>query len=128
MRIRHHSIPVVVTVLLLGILSPALADDYEDASRLLNQGKHAAALKKVDAAIASNPQDARARFLKGLILTEQNNTEAAIQVFTLLFIDRAGTRIRFYLAATNRGWRIFFSARNNKNADGYNEKYVRRRF
>jgi len=87
MRIRHHSIPVVVTVLFLGILSPALADDYEDASRLLSQGKHAAALKKVDAAIASNPQDARARFLKGLILTEQNNTEAAIKVFTLLTRD-----------------------------------------
>jgi len=87
MRIRHHSIPVVVAVLFLGILSPALADDYEDASRLLNQGKHAAALKKVNAAIASNPQDARARFLKGLILTEQNNTEAAIQVFTLLTRD-----------------------------------------
>jgi len=87
MRIRHHSIPVVVTVLFLGILSPALADDYEDASRLLSQGKHAAALKKVDAAIASNPQDARTRFLKGLILTEQNNTEAAIQVFTLLTRD-----------------------------------------
>ena len=87
MRIRHHSIPVVVTVLFLGILSPALADDYEDASRLLSQGKQAAALKKVDAAIASNPQDARARFLKGLILTEQNNTEAAIQVFTLLTRD-----------------------------------------
>lgn len=87
MRIRHHSIPVVVTVLFLGILSPALADDYEDASRLLSQGKQAAALKKVDAAIASNPQDARARFLKGLILTEQNNMEAAIQVFTLLTRD-----------------------------------------
>ena len=87
MRIRHHSIPIAVTLLFLSILSPALADDYEDASRLLNQGKHAAALQKVDAAIASNPQDARARFLKGLILTEQNNTKAAIQVFTLLTRD-----------------------------------------
>ena len=87
MKIRHHSVPVVVTVLFLGILSPALADDYEDANRLLSQGKHTAALKKVDAAIATNPQDARARFLKGLILTEQNNTEAAIQVFTLLTRD-----------------------------------------
>ncbi len=74
-------------VLFLGILSPALADDYEDASRLLGQGNNAAALKKVDAAIASNPQDARARFLKGLILTEQNKTEAAIQVFILLTRD-----------------------------------------
>jgi tetratricopeptide (TPR) repeat protein len=87
MKIRHHSIPVVVTVLFLGILSPALADDYEDASRLLSQGKHAAALQKVDAAISSNPQDARARFLKGLILTEQNKTEEAIQVFTSLTRD-----------------------------------------
>ncbi len=87
MNIRHYSVPAVVVVLLLAILSPALADDYEDAARLLKQGRHAAALKKVDTAIAANPQDARARFLKGLILTEQNQTAAAINVFSGLTRD-----------------------------------------
>jgi tetratricopeptide (TPR) repeat protein len=64
-----------------------MAGNYEDAASLLKQGKQAAALKKIDAAIAENPQDARARFLKGLILTEQNQTAAAIEVFTSLTRD-----------------------------------------
>jgi tetratricopeptide (TPR) repeat protein len=74
-------------MLLLVTLSPALAGDYEDAVRLLKQGDAAAALKKVDAAIAADKNDARSRFLKGLILTEQNNTPAAIEVFTDLTRD-----------------------------------------
>ena len=74
-------------VLFFGISSPAMAGDYEDAVRLLGQGKQAAALKKVDKAISADPKDARARFLKGLILTEQDQTAAAIRVFTALTRD-----------------------------------------
>lgn len=83
----HHSSVAIVVALLLVMSSPALADDYEDAARLLKQGNTAAALKKADAAIAANKNDARARFLKGLILTERNDTRAAIEVFTSLTRD-----------------------------------------
>lgn len=65
----------------------AAADNYDDASRLFKQGNHAAALEKIEAAIAANPRDARARFLKGLILTEQNKPTDAIKVFTALTDD-----------------------------------------
>src|SRR5882672_10436332 len=65
----------------------AIADNYDDASRLFKQGNHAAALEKIEAAIAANPRDARARFLKGLILTEQNKPNDAIKVFTALTDD-----------------------------------------
>jgi tetratricopeptide (TPR) repeat protein len=65
----------------------ALADNYDDANRLFKQGNHAAALEKIEAAIAANPRDARARFLKGLILTEQNKPNDAIKVFTALTDD-----------------------------------------
>jgi rhamnosyltransferase len=41
----------------------------------------------IEAAIAANPRDARARFLKGLILTEQNKPNDAIKVFTALTDD-----------------------------------------
>jgi len=58
----------------------AIADNYDEASRLFKQGNHAAALEKIEAAIAANPRDARARFLKGLILTEQNKPNDAIKV------------------------------------------------
>src|SRR4029077_17156280 len=65
----------------------AVADNYEDASRLFKQGNHAAALEKIEAAIVANPRDARARFLKGLILTEQSKPNDAIKVFTALTDD-----------------------------------------
>jgi tetratricopeptide (TPR) repeat protein len=77
----------VVSALLLVTSSPLWADDYDDAARLLKQGNTAAALKKADAAIAANKDDPRPRFLKGLILTERNETQAAIDVFTSLTRD-----------------------------------------
>ena len=66
---------------------PAAADNFDDASRLFKQGNHAAALEKIEAAITANPRDARARFLKGVILTEQNKPDDAIKVFTALTDD-----------------------------------------
>lgn len=85
-RYRYSPLGAVI-MLLIVMCSPVLADDYDDAVRLLKQGKTAAALKKVDAAIAANDNDARSRFLKGLILTEQGNTRGAIDVFTSLTRD-----------------------------------------
>ena len=65
----------------------AATDNYADASRLFKQGNHGAALERIEAAIAANPRDARARFLKGVILTEQNKPNDAIKVFTALTDD-----------------------------------------
>jgi tetratricopeptide (TPR) repeat protein len=79
-----------LSVALLALALPcgwAFAANYDDASRLFKQGNHAAALEKIEAAIAANPRDARARFLKGLILTEQNKPNDAIKVFTALSDD-----------------------------------------
>jgi len=63
------------------------AASYEDASKLFKQGNYAGAMEKVDALITANPRDARARFLKGLVLTEQNKPAEAIKVFTALTED-----------------------------------------
>ena len=63
------------------------ANSYEDASKLFKQGNYAAALERVETVIAANPRDARARFLKGLILTEQSKPAEAIKVFTSLTED-----------------------------------------
>lgn len=73
---------------LLLCLSPAsAADDLQDASRLFKQGQHSQALDRVDSFLSSKPKDAQARFLKGLILTEQGKTADAIKVFTALTDD-----------------------------------------
>lgn len=83
-----HYFPVAIVMALLLVTSPpGLADDYDDAARLLKQGSTAAALKKVDAAIAADKNNAKARFLKGLILTERNDMPEAIEVFTSLTRD-----------------------------------------
>lgn len=68
--------------ILFAVTLSAQADDVQDANKLFKQGRHAQAMEKVDAFLASNPKDAQARFLKGLILTEQGNTADAIKTFT----------------------------------------------
>src|SRR6185503_1961577 len=71
----------------LAIALPALADDVQDAAKLLKAGQHKQALERVNKALAAKPRDAQARFLKGLILTEQGNSKEAIDIFTKLTQD-----------------------------------------
>ncbi|HLY97145.1 MAG: tetratricopeptide repeat protein [Sideroxydans sp.] len=73
--------------ILLAIAIPAQADDVQDANKLFKQGRYAQAMEKVNAFLANNPKDAQARFLKGLILTEQGNTADAIGTFTSITED-----------------------------------------
>jgi len=65
----------------------AYADDIADIGKLLKGGQLDQANQKVDAYLAAKPRDAQGRFLKGLILTEQNKTADAIVVFTKLTED-----------------------------------------
>jgi tetratricopeptide (TPR) repeat protein len=65
---------------------PAVAqsDDLQETSQLLKQGQLDRALERVDAYLKTRPKDARGRFLKGLILAEQNKPNDAIKLFTEL--------------------------------------------
>ena len=56
-------------------------------SVLLKAGRYPQALEHVNKVIAAKPQDPQARFLKGLILTEQGDTKDAIEVFQKLTQD-----------------------------------------
>ena len=73
--------------ILIAIAIPAHADDMQDANLLFKQGRYAQALEKVNAFLANKPKDAQARFLQGLIFTEQGNTADAIKAFTGLTED-----------------------------------------
>ena len=66
---------------------PALADEVQDAAKLLKAGQHKQALDLVNKVLASKPRDAQARFLKGLIYTEQGKSKEAIEIFTKLTQD-----------------------------------------
>jgi tetratricopeptide (TPR) repeat protein len=80
-----------LTATLLGLLlcSPVWAqtDDLQEATRLLRQGQSAQALDKVNQFLSAKPRDAQGRFLRGLILVEQNKASEAISVFTKLTED-----------------------------------------
>jgi tetratricopeptide (TPR) repeat protein len=56
----------------------APADDLKEAQKLYSQGKVQPAMDKVDAVLKAQPKDPQARFLKGLLLTEQKKTADAI--------------------------------------------------
>lgn len=80
-----------LTAILLGFIlcgsSWAQTDDLQEATRLLRQGQSAQALEKVNQFLSAKPKDAQGRFLRGLILVEQNKTAEAISVFTKLTED-----------------------------------------
>src|SRR4029077_14352740 len=67
--------------------SLARADELQDIDRLVKQGQHAQALERVNQYLAQNPGDAKGRFIKGVILAEQNKVPEAIEVFTVLSRD-----------------------------------------
>ncbi len=73
-------------LLCLGI-GTAGADDLQNANKLFKQGQHEQALASVDAYLKDKPKDAQARFLKGLILTDEGKTNDAIRVFSELTED-----------------------------------------
>jgi tetratricopeptide (TPR) repeat protein len=65
----------------------AAAASLDEAAALLKAGEREQALLQVDKLLASNPKDPKARFLKGVILTEQGDAKAAVDVFERLTQD-----------------------------------------
>ena len=74
-------------VIALGTALPVCADDVQEAAKLLKAGQHKQALELVNKVLAAKPRDAQARFLKGLIFTEQGKSKEAIEIFTKLTQD-----------------------------------------
>ncbi len=77
---------VLVAALLLAV-TPARADEAQEISRMLKQGQSEKALERANSFLATHPKDAQVRFIKGLILTEQNKSADAIKIFTSITDD-----------------------------------------
>ena len=86
-RFNRFNQRAALCALLLCFSLSSSADDIQDANKLFKQGQHAQALSKVDAFLVNQPKDAQARFLKGLILTEQGKTDESVRIFTALTED-----------------------------------------
>lgn len=61
--------------------------EAQEVTQLLRAGRVDAASVKVDSMLARNPKDAQARFLKGLVLTDQGKSDDALQAFRSLTED-----------------------------------------
>ena len=80
-------IAALLAALFFASVCGAQNDEFQEAQKLFRGGQHAQALERVDVLLKSSPKDARSRFLKGLILTEQNKTAEAIRIFSALTED-----------------------------------------
>lgn len=71
------------------VIAPAVlaANVSSEAQTLIDQGKPAEALKLLETHLDKNPQDAEARFTRGLVLVRMDRTDDAIQVFADLTRD-----------------------------------------
>jgi len=74
----------LAAMLLIAPPAAAQGDELQEVNQLFKQGQFDRALDRVDAYLKGKPKDARGRFLKGLILAEQNKPNDAIKVFTEL--------------------------------------------
>jgi tetratricopeptide (TPR) repeat protein len=86
-RFNRFSQHAALSAILLCFSIAVHADDLQEASKLIKQGQPAQALVKVDTILTRHPRDAQARFLKGVILSEQEQTDEAIRIFTALTVD-----------------------------------------
>ena len=88
---KYVAWPAARLVLLISALAfsaPALrADELQDIDALVKKGQHARALERVNQYLAQKPRDPKGRFIKGLILAEQNKSAEAIEVFAALSRD-----------------------------------------
>jgi tetratricopeptide (TPR) repeat protein len=69
------------------VSTPVLANEIQEINQQFRKGDLTGALDRANRYLAKNPQDAQARFLKGLILADQGKTNDAIAVFTGLTED-----------------------------------------
>ena len=86
---RNASRAAAIMLLLAGAALPALAaaPAVQEAQTLMSQGDYKGALDRLDRYLASSPQDAEARFSRGLVLVKLNRTDEAIKVFADLTRD-----------------------------------------
>lgn len=86
---RHASRAAAILLIAAGAALPAwaAAPAVQEAQTLMSQGNYKDALDRLDRYLASSPQDAEARFSRGLVLVKLNRSDDAIKVFADLTRD-----------------------------------------
>jgi Flp pilus assembly protein TadD len=85
MHLRTSLLRLSLAALALGLAgAPARADEAAEVRALAARGDFAAALQRVEKAVAANPKDAQLRFLQGVVLMDMHKDDAALEVFNQL--------------------------------------------
>jgi tetratricopeptide (TPR) repeat protein len=85
---RQHFIAVLAAAALLSATSALAASAaVAEAQALISQGQLEQALARLDSHLDSAPQDAEARFTRGLVLVRLNRSEEAVKTFADLTRD-----------------------------------------
>ena len=64
--------------------STTFADELKDISKMAEGGQQVAALERINTYLVTNPKDAQAMFMKGILQAESGKREDAIKTFTEL--------------------------------------------
>lgn len=84
---KINSLRHFAAVIAVAFLPTVFAGPVDEAQALMERGQFADALRALDQHLAKNPQDAEARFARGLTLTKLNRGNEAIRVFADLTRD-----------------------------------------
>jgi len=66
---------------------PGVSPELAEATRLLHEGQNAAALAKIDAVLAGDAKNPQARFLRGVVLSDDGDIDDAAAMFEGLTED-----------------------------------------
>jgi Flp pilus assembly protein TadD len=67
--------------------TPGLSPELAEAAGMIREGQYATALAKIDDVLSSDAKNPQARFLKGVVQSDQNETDEAIATFQGLTED-----------------------------------------
>jgi len=67
--------------------TPGLTPELAEVARLIREAQYAPALAKLDSVLATDAKNPQARFLKGVVQTDEAETDAAIATFQALTED-----------------------------------------
>ena len=90
MRLSPKGLTAFVFLGWVLVCAPVQGIELEDVRAQMAAGDASGALASVQVFLESNPGHAQARFLKGIVLTEQERTGEAIEVFSALAADFPG--------------------------------------
>jgi tetratricopeptide (TPR) repeat protein len=87
MSLSTDGLIALILVSLAGFSVAAQSITLDDVRAQMAAGQHQAALAEVETFLKDNPGHVQARFLKGVVLTEQERTVEAIEVFSAIAAD-----------------------------------------